>query len=86
MRTQRFSEEFREKVIKEFVTTWKSYSHPTKAATAIASASGIGRSTLEGWLRREGVWPAPRAGRMLELEQGIRRLRERIKELEKKAV
>ncbi|AGG66191.1 transposase [Corynebacterium callunae] len=86
MRAHRFSAEFRDEVIKEFITTWESYSHPTKAATTIACENGIGRSTLEGWLRQEGVWPAPRAGRILELEQEVRRLRAKVEELKKKAV
>lgn len=86
MRTHRFSPEFREQVIKEFTSTWKTYGHPTKAATMIASENNMGRSTLEGWLRHEGLWPAPRAGRILELEKEVRRLRAQVRALKKNAV
>lgn len=65
----------------EFIRTWENYRYPTRAATIIAEKYGVGRSTLVGWVRARGAWPSGRAGRVLELEEENRALRDEIKRL-----
>ena len=73
----------REQAITEFTHTWEEYRFPTRAAEVISEKYGIGRTTLVGWLRSRGLWPSQRAGRVLELEEENRMLREENARLRK---
>lgn len=73
----------REKAISEFTRTWEEYRFPTRAAEVISEKYGMGRTTLVGWLRARGLWPSQRAGRVLELEEENRMLREENARLRK---
>lgn len=67
--------EIKDAAMREFLRTWRDYSAPSAASREVAKKHGIGRTTLEGWMRQSGQWPVLRAAESLRLQEENRRLR-----------
>lgn len=69
----------KEKVVRQFEQTWKTYASPSAAAAAIGKEHGVSKTTVYTWVADAGRWPVTRASRVLELEEENARLREELR-------
>lgn len=80
-RSRAVSAEIRAQAIAEFVATWLQYSSPSQAALVIAQKHDVGRTTLAGWLRADGLWPYTRVAANLQLAAENLELRRELDQL-----
>lgn len=76
-----YSQHVRQTVVSEFEKTWRYLGSPTRAATVIAHANGVSKTTAVDWLREAGKWPTTRVSAALKLQEEVVALRKENQQL-----